>query len=288
MIVSKSRKIFNGFNIAFLSLLGLAFLLPYVMILSASLTAEGEFLRHGYSLIPRGFTFNAYVQLFKNDLTILRSFGNSVLITVVGTVFCVAINALAAYPLSKKNFVGRKVTMYLLIFAMLFSGGLVPTYILVVQMGLKNSYFALWLPGALAPWNVILIRSFYLSIPSSLEEAAKLDGANNLKVFLTIYLPASVPVLASQILFTAVGFWNAWSGPVLYFDSRHRNMLPLTAIVQQMLQENVNPSGTSVGSGYSETVKMATVVISTLPIILAYPFMQKFFITGMMLGSVKG
>lgn len=286
-IESRSRKIFNVCNIVVLSILGLLFVVPYLMILSASLTGEAEFLRYGYSIFPRGFTFEAYGKLFKDDMTILRALGNSVFLTVVGTALHVMVNAFAAYPLSKKNFVGKKPVMYILIFAMLFSGGLVPTYILIVEMGLKNTWFALLLPGALAPWNCILIRSFYLSIPDSLEEAAKLDGASNLKIFLSIYVPVSMPVLASQVMFTAVGFWNSWSGPILYFDSRHRDMLPLTAILQQMLQENVDPSGGAVGSGYSETVKMATVVISTLPIIFTYPFMQKYFISGMMLGSVK-
>lgn len=286
-IESRSRKIFNGCNIAILSLLGICFLLPYLMILSASFTDEGRFLAHGYSLIPRGFTFHSYIRLFKGDSTIVRALGNSVFLTVCGTALHVGTTALAAYPLSKKKFVGGGVIMKILIFAMLFSGGLVPSYILIVGMGLKNSWLALLLPGMLSPWNCILIRSYFCGIPSSMEEAVKIDGGNNWTVFTRIYLPMSKPVLASIVLFTAVGFWNSWSGPLLYFDTRHSFMYPLTAVLQQMLQENVNPSGTAVGSGYSENVKMATVVISTLPIIVTYPFVQKYFVSGMMLGSVK-
>lgn len=286
-IESKSRKVFNIANIAILSVLGICFLVPYVMILSASLTSEGEFLAHGYSLFPRGFTFHAYAQLFKNDNTILLALGNSIFFTLCGTVLHVATTALAAYPLSKRHLVGGGIISKILIFSMLFSGGLLPTYMLIVSMGLKNTWFAVLLPGMLSPWNCILIRSYYTSIPSVLEEAVKIDGGNNWTVFRKIYLPMSTPVLASIILFTAVGFWNSWSGPILYFDSRHRDMLPLTAVIQQMLQENVNPSGTAVGAGYSENVKMATVVISTLPIIISYPFVQKYFVSGMMLGSVK-
>lgn len=286
-IESKSRKVFNVANIVICSLLGIAFLVPYVLILSASLTGEGEFLAHGYSLLPRGFTFHAYAQLFKKDSAILRAFGNSVFFTLTGTVLHVATTALAAYPLSKKRLVGGGVLSKILVFSMLFSGGLLPTYMLIVGMGLKNTWLAVLLPGMLSPWNCILIRSYYANIPAALEEAVKIDGGNNWTVFWRIYLPMSTPVIASIILFTAVGFWNSWAGPVLYFDSRHRDMLPLTAVIQQMLEENISPSGTAVGSGYSENVKMATVVISTLPIILSYPFVQKYFVTGMMLGSVK-
>jgi putative aldouronate transport system permease protein len=286
-IESKSRKVFNVCNIIFLCLLGVFFLVPYLLILSASFTSEAQFLRHGYSLIPRGLTIHAYVTLFKDDTTIIRAIGNSIFLTVTGTIVHVGTTACAAYPLSKRNFFGRNVIWKILIFSMLFSGGLVPTYMLIISMGLKNNWLALILPGMLSPWNCILIRSYYSTIPSSMEEAVKIDGGNNWIVFSRIYVPMSTPILASIVLFTAVGFWNSWSGPLLYFDSLHRSMWPLTAVVQQMLQENVNPSGTSVGSGYSETVKMAMVVISTLPIIVAYPFVQKYFVKGMMLGSVK-
>ncbi|MCI8500393.1 MAG: carbohydrate ABC transporter permease [Clostridia bacterium] len=286
-IRSKKEKAFNVCNIVILSLLGVCFVLPYLFILSASLMSEGEYLARGYSLIPYGFTFDAYVQLFKYDTTILKSLGCSIFLTVTGTLLHTCVNVLAAYPLSKPNFVGKNLLMKILIFAMLFSGGLIPTYILIVNMGLKNNWLALLLPGALAPWTCIMIRSFFLSVPPSLEEAMKMDGANNLTVLLHVYVPMSVPVIASQMMFMAVGFWSSWSGPLLYFDHNHRDMLPLAAVLQQMLQKNVNPSGGSVGGDYSETMKMAMVVISTLPVIAAYPFMQKYFISGMMLGSVK-
>ena len=286
-IRSKKEKAFNIVNICILSLLGVCFLLPYLLILSASFMSEGEYLARGYSIIPYGFTFEAYQSLFRNDNTIIRSLGNSLFLTVVGTLLHTSVNVLAAYPLSKGNFVGKNVTMKLLIFAMLFSGGLIPTYMIIVGMGLKNNWLALLLPGALSPWTCILIRSFFLSVPSSLEEAMKMDGANNLTVLLHVYVPMSIPVIASQMMFIAVGFWSSWSGPLLYFDHRHRNMLPLAAVLQQMLQKNVNPSGGAMGNSYSETAKMAMVVISTVPIIIAYPFMQKYFISGMMLGAVK-
>ena len=286
-IETKSRKIFNICNVAVLGLLGIAFLLPYVMIISASLTDEGAFLAHGYSVLPRDITFSAYIQLFKGDTTVIRAFFNSVFLTVCGVILHVGTTTLAAYPLSKKKFVGGGVFMKIIIFSMLFSGGLIPTYMLIVNMGLKNSYLAILLPCMLAPWNCILIRNYFSSVPPALEEACKMDGGNNLTVFLKIYIPMSKSIIASIILFTAVAFWNNWSAPVLYFDSRHKDMLPLTAVLQQMLQENVNPSGGSASSGFAENVKMATVVVSTLPIIIAYPFMQKYFISGIMLGSVK-
>lgn len=287
MIRSKSEKVFNVVNICILSVLGICFVVPYLLILSASFMSEGEFLARGYSIIPYGFTFESYKRLFRYDNTIIRAFGNSVFLTVVGTLLHTTVNVLTAYPLSKPKFVGCGIFMKILIFAMLFSGGLVPTYILIVNLDLKNSWLALLLPGALSPWTCIMIRAFFISIPASLEEAMKMDGANNFTVLLHVYVPMSIPVIASQMMFIAVGFWSSWSGPMLYFDHNHRNMLPLAAILQQMLQKNINPSGSAPGGSYSETMKMAMVVISTVPIIAAYPFMQKYFISGMMLGAVK-
>ncbi|MGN1061708.1 MAG: carbohydrate ABC transporter permease [Candidatus Scatosoma sp.] len=262
MVKSTSRKVFNICNIVLLSLLGIVFVVPCLLIVSASLTEEGQYLAHGYSLLPRGINFGNYRKLF-SDNTILRSLWNSVVVTVVGTLLSVSVTTCAAYSLSKPNLVGRGFLMKILMFCMLFSGGLVPTYMLIISLGLKNTYWALWLPGLMAPWNVILIRSNFLTVPSSLEEAIKIDGGNNVTVFLHIAVPMCLPTIASITLFTAVGAWNGWSGFLLYFDSRHRNMYSITAILQEMLQENINPSGGSVGSGYSETFKMATVVVST-------------------------
>lgn len=169
---------------------------------------------------------------------------------------------------------------------MLFSGGLIPTYILVVNMGLKNNWLALLLPGMLAPWTCFLIRNFYYSIPQSLEEAVKIDGGNNWVVFTRIYLPLSMSFLSTAVLTNAVAFWNAWSGPILYFDNAHRYMLPLTAVLQQLLQENISSSGSAIG-GYTEPMKMATVVISVVPILIVFPIIQKYMINGMMYGAVK-
>ena len=286
MVKSRSRKIFNCFNIALLTLLGLVFVLPSVLIVSASFTSESQFLRYGYSLLPRGFTFENYRKLL-SDSAIIRALFNSILVTVVGTLSSVSVTTCAAYALSKHNLVGRNVFMRILMFCMLFSGGLVPTYVLIISLKLQNTYFALWLPGLMAPWNVILIRSNLMGVPPSLEEAMKIDGGNNLTCFLHVAVPMCIPTIASIILFTAVSSWNGWAGFLLYFNSRHRYMYSLTALLQEMLAENINPSGGSVGSGYSESFKMATVVFSTLPIVIAYPFMRKYFIAGMMLGGVK-
>lgn len=285
-IETKARKAFNVCNIIILSILGICFVVPYLMIVSASFTSTKMFNLHGYSVLPRGITFSAYISIFRDGETILRAIGNSLFYTVVGTCLHVSVNIMAAYPLSKRDFVGKGVVMRILVFAMLFSGGLIPTYVLISEMHLKNTWWALLLPGALAPWNVIMIRSYYLTIPLSLDEAAKLDGASNFTVFARIYVPMSMPIISTQILFTAVGFWNAWSGPLLYFDSAHSYMYPLTTLLKLMLDESSGAMGGS-GSGYTEPEKMATTVISTLPIIIAYPFMQRYFISGMTLGSVK-
>lgn len=283
-IKSKKEKAFNVCNIVILSLLGVCFVLPYLYILSASFMSEGAFDKHGYSLIPYGFSFQAYGKLFQ-DFSIIKSFGVSIFLTLTGTVLHTTVNVLTAYPLSKPKFVGKNVLMKILIFAMLFSGGLIPTYVLIVNMGLKNNYLSLLLPGALSPWTCIMIRSFFLSVPASMEEAMKMDGANNFTVLLHVYVPMSVPVIASQMMFIAVGFWSSWSGPLLYLTKE--NMYPLALVLQKMMQKNINPSSGGTSSGAHDTMKMAMVVISTLPIICVYPFMHKYFISGMMLGSVK-
>lgn len=285
-IQSKGTKIFNAVNIAVLSLLGVTFVIPFLMVFSASFTSMAQFNLHGYSIFPRDFTFAAYTSIFKNHSTIWGAIGNSLFYTVVGTVAHVSVGLAAAYPLSKRDLVGKKALMRILIFAMLFNGGLIPTYVLISEMGLKNTWWALLLPGALAPWNVILIRSYYYTIPGSLEESAKLDGATNLTVFVRIYLPLCKPIVSTQVLFAAIGFWSAWAGPLLYFDNAHSHMYPLATLLKLMLEENAGVTGGQTG-GFNEPEKMALTMISTLPIVMVYPFMQKYFISGMTLGSVK-
>lgn len=284
---SKGEKAFQVFNYIFLTLLGLAFLIPYLLIVVASFTPESVFLAKGFTLFPGKFSVEAYAEILVPESGIINAFISSLIITIGGVVGQVTITTLTAYPLSKTNLVGGRACMGLIIFSMLFSGGLIPSYLwLAGTLKLKNNYLAVILPALLSPWNLILIRNYFLSLPSSVEEAAKMDGCNDFRIFLQIVVPVSVPIIATVTLFAAVDFWNAWSAPVLYFDSNHHDMLPLTALLREMVQQDMDPSGGT--RGVSEAVKMATTVITTLPIICVYPFIQRYFMSGIMLGSIKG
>lgn len=287
-IRSKSMKIFQIFDVVFLSLLGVVFVVPYLLILFGSLTDEAAFLVHGYSLFPAKWSFGAYLSVFAAGSDILSSFKSSLIITVAGTAIQVTVTTLTAYGLSRRNLKGKRVLLVILLFSMLFSGGLVPSYIWIAgKLQLRNNYLAVLLPGALNAWNCMLTMNYLKNIPHELEEAAKLDGCGCWRMFASIYLPVSVPIVATITLFAAVQYWNMWAEPTLYFDSNHRSMLPLTALLREIIQEDISPSGGNV-RGVDETVKMATTVLATLPIICVYPFLQKYFMSGLMLGSVKG
>ena len=286
MVYSKQQKTADIVKIAVFSIFGIIFIVPYLLVLIVSFSSQASIITHGYSLIPSALTFSAYKQLF-TEKDIYIGLGNSILITVAGTVIAVAVTTCAAYALSKHYLKGRKIVNFLLIFAMLFSGGLIPGYLLIQKLHLLNTYFAIIIPGAMSPWFCLLIRSYFRSLPESLEEAAYIDGADDYRIFWTIYLPLSVPMLASIILFSAVALWNQWSVSVLY-TSDNAWMQPLTVILRNRISLNIVPGTTGGTQSVDDNVKMATAILVTIPMIIAYPFLQKFFVTGMTLGSVKG
>lgn len=287
-IRSRGERIFQFFNYFLLTLLGVIFVLPYVLILTSSLSSESAFLKNGYSLWPAEFSLDAYKTILATGSDFMSSLLSSVIITVGGTVVQLTVTTLTAYALSRRNLKGSRFLMGVLLFAMLFSGGLIPTYIWIAgKLQLRNNYLAVILPGALNIWNCILTMNYFRTIPQELEEAARIDGCGCWRMFLDVMLPLAVPILATVVLFAAVQYWNMWAEPALYFDSNHRYMLPLTALLREIIQQDINPSGGNV-RGVSETVKMAITVLSTLPIICVYPFLQKYFIKGLTIGSVKG
>ena len=287
-IESKGAKVFQVVDVALLSVLGLLFLIPYYLIFIGSFTDETAFLVHGDSLWASQWALEANGSVFATGSNIFQSLVSSVIITLSGTAIQVTVTTLTAFGLSRRNLFGKKALMLILLFSMLFSGGLVPTYIWIAgELHLRNNYLAVILPGALNAWNCILTINYLRGVPQEMEEAAKLDGCGCWKMFFLIYVPVSVPIIATITLFAAVQYWNIWAEPTLYFDSNHRNMLPLTALLREIIQEDISPTGGNV-RGVSETVKMATVVVATVPIICVYPFLQKYFMSGLMLGSVKG
>jgi putative aldouronate transport system permease protein len=253
-------------------------------------------VRGGIYFFPRVFTLNNYKVILSGD-RFITSFGLTSARTVVGTLTSLAVTSMAAYAISKKYLALRKFYTILFIITMYFGGGLIPTYIWFRSLGLRNNFLVYILPGLVSVWNMLIFRSFFQDIPSSFEESARVDGANNLTIFVRIIIPLSMPVYAALALFTAVGHWNEWFTAVLYIDNR--DLLPLQTILNQMINQITAIEELARRSAYSDTQRMlqsittrslvtATMIVVTAPIIAVYPFLQKYFVKGIMLGGIKG
>ncbi|MBQ8725880.1 MAG: carbohydrate ABC transporter permease [Clostridia bacterium] len=286
MVKSKSARVANVLNIAVISLLTLTFIIPVILILSASVSTANSFAQYGYTLIPQEIDFFAYQYVLFSNSLFVRALGNSIFVTVVGTLMMVANCALYAFALVQKDFVGKKLCSIIAIFTMLFAGGTIPYYLVVTGLGLENSLWSIILPGSISAWNILLMRNFFNNIPPSLTEAAGLDGASHVQVLVKVVLPTSFPVIATVILFTAVGFWNNWFGPLLFIDKNHREIAPIQSILREVVQDASAIVGQNTDLP-TEAIKNATVVVATLPIVIVYPVLQKYFINGVILGSVK-
>lgn len=282
---TKSRIAFNIFNYTALTLLALVFVVPYIYIISASFSDEIAFVKNGFTFLPVKWSLEAYKFLLTTDEQMLRSIGNSLILTIGGTLVTTAVSMLYAYPLSKKYLRGRKFFSIYMIFTMLFSGGLIPYYLTVSEL-FDDSLLAIIIPGAMAPYYAILIRNYFFSIPSGLEEAAKIDGATDFQILRKIYVPLSLPVIVTVALFAAVSNWNNFVGPMLFITSREK--YPLQYLIQLLLDDVTaiyNPAGDAIIP--QQTLKYAAVILGSMPMILLYPFLQKFYINGMVMGGVK-
>ena len=282
-----SEKIFIVSNYVFLIALSLICLFPFITIIAKSVSEDAYVVSGQIGLLPKGFQLEAYKVLLK-DQDFLRSFTNSVFITVVGTALQVFFTACVGYAVTKRDLPGHKVINILYVFSMLFSGGLIPTYLVIKQTGLINNLFVLVLPGLVTAFNLILVRNYFEALPYSLEESARMDGAGNLTVLFKIMLPISLPSLATISIFCAVGIWNNYMGPMLYLSKRESMVLSL--FLQNVIQaagvkSADNPE--TLASIPTETFRAAAIFISALPILMIYPFLQKYFIKGMTLGAVK-
>ena len=282
--LSGGRIAFNICNYTLLTLLALVFVIPYMYVLSTSFSDEFTFANVGFTLIPRKWSINAYKFLLTYDDQLLKSVLNSLIITVCGTLLCTAVSMLYAYPLSKKYLRGNKIFSLIMIFTMLFSGGLIPYYFVVTSIFKEESLLLLIIPNCMAPYYAILIRNFFMNIPSSLEEACKIDGGNDFLILIRIYLPLSMPVIATVMLFAAVSKWNDYVSALIFITHKHN--YPLQYFIQMILDnpEHIYASNASIPT---QTLKYAAVVFGSLPMILLYPFLQKFYINGMVMGSVK-
>lgn len=292
--VSIPRRIFLIANGTLLGIFAFICLVPFINLLAISLSSADVVDAGTVGLYPINFTFEAYTYLLQKK-EFFRAFGWSVLRVVTGTVLSVVVISLAAYPLSKGIgvFKGRKFYIAFFLLIMFFSGGLVPTYILITKMQLNNTLFALILPSAMNAWNMVLMVNCFRQIPSALEEAARMDGASDFKIFLKVYLPLSLPTLATVTLFTAVQHWNSWFDGIIYMSKEN---MPLQSYIYNMINEaNLLAHSTNLTQEQlaalqnlpGKTLRSAQIFIAMLPIMLLYPFAQKYFVKGLTLGSVK-
>ncbi|CAM4178235.1 carbohydrate ABC transporter permease [Lederbergia lenta] len=288
---SMPYTIFTIFNYTFLALLGILCIIPLVHILAISFSGSAAANANLVSLFPIDFTFDAWWKTLGND-RFIGSLWNGIYRTVLGTLVSMICMVLAAYSLSKEDhdFKGRKFYVFFFIFIMLFNGGLIPSYILIQKLGLINSYWALVLPTAINVFNMILLMNFFRTgVPKTLEEAAFMDGAGHFRILFSVYLPISMPALATIGLFTMVTQWNSWFDGLIYMTDATKYPLSTflqTIIVQQdFSQMNVDPE--EVKNLSERTSKSAQIFIGALPILMVYPFLQKYFVKGLVLGSVK-
>lgn len=287
----KGEIAFSIFNYVFFIGLCIIMLYPFWHVIMMSLSSVEATAKGGVFLWPKGFNIDTYTQVFK-DPSIWSGYMTTILVTVVGTVLGTLFTATTAYPLSKKDLPFAKMLLLLVLFTMLFSGGMIPGYLLMKNLHLIDNRLSLILPGLISAYNVIIMKSFFQTIPESLEESAKIDGATEVTIFWKIVLPLSKATIATIALFTAVGYWNDYFSSVLYINAKEK--WALQAVLRYMLT-NTNQAMQSAGvtiaaatNVTAATIKSASVVIATVPILCVYPFVQKYFVKGVMIGGVKG
>lgn len=271
---------------------GILTIVPFLYIVAGSFATEKELVERAFFIIPHTFSLNAYKYIIA-DGSIFRGLANSFFIMIAGTVVNMAFTTTLAYPLSKSNLKGRNVVLNVIIVTMLFSGGMIPNYLVVKGLGLLDSYWALMLPGAVNAFNLIIVKNFFQELPHELEEATRIDGCSDVGIFAKIILPLSKPALASVGLFYAVSHWNDFFNSLIYLNSTEK--FPVQIILRQivLLAQGASADGSAVDFGVGGTppeqvVKMAATVVATIPILCVYPFVQKYFEQGVMVGAVKG
>ena len=285
-------KAFDVVNISFLLLVGLIVLYPIVVVVSSSFSTAEEVMTGKVKLLPVGFTLDGYKAIMQHE-QVWSGLYNSFYYMIVGTVIQMVITVLAAYPLSREDLVGRKIIMKLFAFTMWFGGGLIPTYMLVKNLGMINSRWALIIPAAMSVWNMVIVRSYFeSSLPKELRESAEIDGCSETRYLLQIAIPLSKPVLAVVCLYYAVGQWNIFFSAYLYITQL--DLQPIQVVLRDILLMNqtkeiaVDMEAGQKNELLAELLKYCLVIVSSLPMIILYPFVQKYFVKGIMVGAVKG
>lgn len=276
-----------------LAIFSIACIFPFVFVIVISLTSEQSLIQHGYSILPKEWSLDAYKYLIESGGQLAQSYIVTIIVTVLGTLINVSMVSTYAYAISRPNFAFRKQFMFLVFFTMLFGGGMVPSYIVMTQvLGLKNTIWALILPLAFNSFNIIVMRTFFQkSVPESIIESARIDGASEFKIFIKMVIPLALPGIATIALFSTLAYWNDWFNAMLYVD--YQELVPLQHMLMKIeknmefIRQNAMLSGQVMSTLPQESVRMAMVVISTLPIACTYPFFQKYFISGLTIGGVK-
>ena len=292
MVQDKSiaSRLFDIVNYTLLALIGLACILPFIHVIAGSFTTVAELATKRFVLIPTKWSVDAYRFIFSTN-TIFRAMAVSVGVTTLGTAFSMLLTSLMAYGLSRRDLVGRSGLMFMVLFTMLFSGGMIPTFLVVKSLWLIDTYAALVVPTAINAFNLIILRNFFQNLPEGIQESARIDGCSDWGILFRIVIPLSMPAIATISLFYAVTYWNTYLPAILYLNDA--NKWPIQVILRQIV---ILASGltadTSALEDYvrppEQTIKMAVIVVATVPILLVYPFLQKHFVKGALLGSIKG
>lgn len=293
--MKKKRRFGQIILSTLLVLLGCAIIIPFLLILGVSFSNEHDIMLNGYKLIPEHVDLSAYQYVLQSPGEILQAYKITIIFATVGTLMTVFFTALIAYPISRPDMKGKKIINYMLLITMLFSGGLAPTYILNTRyLHLNNSIWIYIIPSLLSPWNIFMMRTFFAQLPESLVEAARIDGASQMRIFLKIIIPLSKPVIATIACMTFVGKWNSWYESLLYIDDYTK--VSLQYFLQRMMKnialiKEMNKMGMSMSGAMtipSETARMAMAILAAGPILFVFPFFQKYFVKGLTVGGVKG
>ncbi|MEC0089858.1 carbohydrate ABC transporter permease [Paenibacillus macquariensis] len=293
--LSRSDKIFNWLNIVLVGVFTLIILYPLLFVVFASLSDPRQIFDNILLLWPRGFTLEGYKRVFENQ-DIWMGFKNAIIYTVLGTAVNVIMTTLAAYPLSRRDFRGRNVITMLFTFTMFFSGGLIPSYLVNQQLGIVNTMWVMILPGAVSVYNMIIMRTYFQqNIPQELEESAFIDGATDMQLLIKVVLPLSTPIIAVMMMFYGVGRWNGYFDAMIYLSERE--LFPLQLILREILVQNqmgdaanqaIMNSNQGEVNALKQSIKYAVVVVSSVPVLVFYPIVSKYFEKGIMVGAIKG
>ena len=279
-------KIFDWIINILMGAIAIMFLLPLVHVVVCSFSSVNQVIAGNVGLFPVDFTIDGYKEVFAEE-KLWRGFGNSLFYTFVGTIIQVTLQMFCAYPLSRRDFKGRKIINLFLILTMFISGGMIPTYLLISKLRMLNTIWALIIPGCVSVFNIIVIRTYMeTSIPFELQEAARIDGCGDFAIFCRVILPLSRPIIFVMVLYAIVGYWNNYFNSLLYIQDS--SLFPLQRVLQDMLVSNNSSIGGGTEVGKQEQLKYVTIVVSSLPLLIIYPFFQKYFEKGVVMGGVKG